>query len=158
MRARSTRNRGKVLVRSEEQVHAAAQRLDFLADIAWNAKARNITALDVTKQIYYTDRILICSGTTDRHVKSICDRMEKAAIEKGFKPISIEGRDFGRWILMDFDTVIVHIFYEPIREFYELERLWADATPVVLELKVSPESELGEQGDFDDLENLEDED
>jgi ribosome-associated protein len=73
------------------------------------------------------DYFIICSGRSDRQVQSIAQGLQEDAGEEGVKPFAVEGTQRGHWVLMDFSEVIVHIFYEPVREFYDLDGLWGDA-------------------------------
>jgi len=89
-------------------------------------KAEEITLIDVRKKIDYADFFIICSAHSTKHTQGLCEfiisEMEKLSI----KPLGIEGLELGQWIVIDYDTVIVHIFYEPIRRVYALEELWGD--------------------------------
>lgn len=98
---------------------------------ASSKKAERIVILDVSKQLVITDHFLICSGNTDRQVKTIADGVEKAlSAERGVKPFRREGEREGRWVLLDYVDFVVHVFHKEDREYYDLERLWSDA-PVV---------------------------
>ncbi len=74
----------------------------------------------------FTDFFIICSGTSDRQVMAIADHVAEKLKKEGILPLGIEGANTGNWILMDYGDVIIHIFYEPTREFYDIERLWSD--------------------------------
>lgn len=93
-------------------------------------KARDVIVLDVRNLIVITDYFVICSGTSDRQVRSIAEEIERAARERGVKPVRREGQGEGRWVLLDFVDFVAHVFVQEDREYYGLERLWADA-PVV---------------------------
>ena len=98
---------------------------------ASSKKAERIVILDVSKQLVITDHFLICSGNTDRQVKTIADEVEKVlSAERGVKPFRREGEREGRWVLLDYVDFVVHVFHKEDREYYDLERLWSDA-PVV---------------------------
>ncbi len=90
-------------------------------------KAQDPVILDVSGLASYADYFLICSGGSTRQVQAMADGMEARAREHGVHPLSVEGQTSGKWVLMDFGAVLVHVFYEPVREFYDLEGLWADA-------------------------------
>lgn len=92
--------------------------------------AEKIIAFDVSEQLVITDAMLICHGTNDRQVKAIVDEIEDALREIGAKPIRREGERDGRWVLIDYGEIVVHVQHEEEREFYALERLWRDC-PVV---------------------------
>jgi ribosome-associated protein len=77
-----------------------------------------------------TDYFLICSGKSDRQVQAIAQAIEKRLKKRGVHPLGQEGTSEGKWILMDYEDVIVHIFLEPVRKFYDLEGLWIDASRI----------------------------
>jgi len=93
---------------------------------ALGKKARKILVLNVKKMSSLSDYFVICSGNSDRQVQAIASSIEDALKEAGKRPIGIEGERVGKWILMDYGDVVIHIFYDPVREFYDLERLWTD--------------------------------
>ena len=98
---------------------------------AIDKKALDIEVLDVRGLVHYTDYLLICSGTSTTHVGSIADNIEDVMrAEHAKKPMGIEGRRTGLWILMDYADVVVHVFERDTRDFYELEKLWLDAPRV----------------------------
>jgi ribosome-associated protein len=83
--------------------------------------------LDVRELIVITDYFVIASGATERQVRTIADSVEEALAAKGSKPVRREGREQGRWTLLDFVDIVVHVFTGEERDYYELERLWKDA-------------------------------
>lgn len=93
-------------------------------------KATNIVILDVQTLTSVADAFIICSGRSNRQVTATADFVKRDLKKKGKKPLNIEGKKDGHWILMDYGDVIIHIFYEPLREFYDLEGLWVDAKRV----------------------------
>jgi len=93
----------------------------FLGD----KKAKNIEVLDIGKLSVLTDYFIICSGTSTTHIKALADGLEKELLEEGIECSQKEGYNSARWILLDYDDVIVHIFHEQERDFYSLERLWS---------------------------------
>jgi ribosome-associated protein len=99
---------------------------------ALEKKASDLVLLHVTDFTSIADYFLICSGRSDRQVQSIAQGVQEAADHSGIATTSIEGVSRGHWILIDFGDVIVHIFYQPVREFYDLDGLWADAARVEL--------------------------
>jgi len=101
--------------------------LEQIVLAAHDKKAQGLVALDVSQLVYYTDYFLICSGRSDQHVKAITSHVVREMAEQGCDLVAREGEDHHRWVLMDFGDVIVHVFYEPLRNLYELEKLWADA-------------------------------
>ena len=94
---------------------------------ALDRKACDLVVLDVHKHTSIADYFIVCSGRSDRQVQSIAQGLEEDGIEEGFKPFAVEGTQRGHWVLMDFSDVIVHIFYEPVRQFYDLDGLWGHA-------------------------------
>ena len=87
-------------------------------------KAVNVKVLDVAKLTDITDTMIIATGNSDRHVRSIADRVVEFAKKAGFRPMGVEGERDGEWVLVDLHDVIVHIMLPRVREFYRLENLW----------------------------------
>jgi ribosome-associated protein len=87
-------------------------------------KAVNVRVLDVHKLTDIADTMVIASGNSDRHVRSIADRIIEHAKKAGFRPMGVEGERDGEWVLVDLQDVIVHIMLPRVREFYRLESLW----------------------------------
>jgi ribosome-associated protein len=98
-----------------------------LTHAALEKKACDLVVLDVKELTSIADYFIICSGRSDRQVQSIAQGLQEDALEEGFKPFAVEGTQRGHWVLMDFSDVIVHIFYEPVRKFYDLDGLWGHA-------------------------------
>jgi ribosome-associated protein len=98
-----------------------------IVEAALDRKAQDIVALDVRKLTSFTDTFIIVTGTSDRHARSVTDSITEAMVKRGEKPLGLEGYDDGRWILIDLDDVIVHVFQDEVRRRYDLERLWSDA-------------------------------
>jgi len=96
--------------------------------------------LDVSGSSSYTDYILIVSGRSDRQVSAVAEAIEDELREAGRKPMGVEGKRDGHWALLDYGELVVHVFYHPIREHYDLEGLWVDATRVHLD--IPPDSRL----------------
>lgn len=96
-------------------------------------KGVDIKLLAVTDVTSLADFFLICTGTSSTHVKTLCDAVEKALDELGEPALRREGHRSGSWVLLDFGCVVLHVFTDESRQFYDLERLWSDATPVPLE-------------------------
>ena len=108
----------------------AKKKYRICAEAAEDKKAENLVILDVTGVTNFTDYFIIASGTSDRQVQAIADSIQEKMKGHKILPIGIEGYSEGKWILMDYDDVIIHVFYEPIRELYDLEKLWHDAKKV----------------------------
>lgn len=104
----------------------------MLAEAALERHARDPVVLDLRGRSDATDFFLIVSGDSDVHTRSIADHLLERLDEHGFRPAGVEGRSAGRWILLDFIDVIVHVFLPRVREFYRLEQLWGDAPRATL--------------------------
>ena len=103
------------------------EKTQLCAQIADSRKAQDIVVLDVHPFSSVADRFLICSGTSDRQIKAIADAIEDELTKQGEKPLAIEGYDQATWILIDCADMILHIFDEETRDFYNLEHLWHQA-------------------------------
>jgi len=95
-------------------------------------KAEDVMVLDVRGLTSYTDAFIIASGRSTRQVSSIGQHIDTEMKKKGVKAFSVDGLEEGRWVLLDYGDVIIHIFYDEVRRFYNLEGLWADARRVDL--------------------------
>jgi ribosome-associated protein len=89
-----------------------------------DGKAKDIKVIDVRQFTDIADYMVIASGTSDRHCKSLADRASDKAKEVGVRPLGVEGSEGGEWILVDLQDVIVHVMQPRIRDFYNLEKLW----------------------------------
>jgi ribosome-associated protein len=87
-------------------------------------KAVNVKVLDVRKLTDVTDTMIVATGNSDRHVKSIADRLVERCREAGHRPFGVEGQREGEWVLVDLQDLVVHVMLPRIREFYGLEKLW----------------------------------
>jgi ribosome-associated protein len=101
--------------------------LDLYVQAALGKKAQGVVVLDVRALTSVADAFIICSGGSNRQVMAIADHIQQFLKKHRCKPISVEGMREGHWILMDYGHVVIHIFYEPVRMFYDLEGLWMDA-------------------------------
>jgi len=122
-------------------IPSSSQEKAFLcARALLDRKAIDLVILEVKDLSSFTDYFLICSGNSDRQVQAIASHIEEKLGKEGIHPLGIEGKREGRWTLLDYGDVVVHIFFQPVREFYDLERLWSEATRVELPLskKVRP--------------------
>ena len=100
------------------------------AEAAADKLADDIVAFDVSDQLVITDAFLLCSASNDRQVRAIVDEVEERLAAMGAKPVRREGERQGRWVLLDYAEIVVHVQHEEERGFYALERLWRDC-PVV---------------------------
>ena len=103
------------------------QKILLAVNAALEKKAKNIVILNIKNVTSFADYTVICSGTSDRQVQSIAASIEESMKKAGALPLGLEGEKGGRWVLMDYADIVVHVFYEPVREFYDIERLWSDA-------------------------------
>lgn len=108
----------------------ARELLAIAAAAADDKQAEDLVALDVSEPLAFADIFLLATGGNERQVTAIASEVEDRLIESGAKPLRREGRVEGRWILLDFGDLVVHVFHEEERAFYSLERLWSDC-PVV---------------------------
>ncbi|MGD8562783.1 MAG: ribosome silencing factor [Desulfarculaceae bacterium] len=102
------------------------------AAAALNKKAQDLLLLDVATLTGYADYFLLASGRSTRQAKAIAENITRCLKKAGVKPLSLDGLREGRWALIDFGDVVVHVFHQPIREFYDLESLWGDASRIEL--------------------------
>jgi len=105
--------------------------LDLYVKAVLGKKALNVVALDVGGLTSFADAFIICSGRSNRQVSAIADYIKTDLKKHKIKPLSVEGSKDGHWVLLDYGHVIIHVFYEPMREFYDLEGLWVDAKRIV---------------------------
>ena len=104
-----------------------------VAELAWERKALDVRVLRVLELVQYTDWFVIASGRSDRQVAAIRDHIRDELRAEGRRVLSIEGSNQNQWVVMDYGDLVVHIFYEPVRAFYELEKLWGEAPELPLE-------------------------
>jgi len=97
---------------------------DLILATLEDMKAQNVKVLDVRKLTDVADTMVVASGTSDRHVRSIAGRLVEKMKQSGHQPFGVEGERDGEWVLVDLQDVIVHIMLPRIREFYGLEKLW----------------------------------
>ena len=110
---------------------AAAKALD-------SKKANDLMVLETGHLTTLADYFVICTATSSTQIKALSDHCEKALKEAGEEPHHIEGHRGGTWVLMDYSSVVIHLFMPEAREFYNLERLWSDAKPVDLDGILAP--------------------
>jgi len=116
-----------------------ARELLSAAALAADAKqGEDLVALDVSGPLPLTDVFLLVTGRNERNVQAIASEIEDKLLEIGAKPLRREGRAEGRWILLDFGDLVVHVFHEEDRMYYSLERLWKDCPAIPITLPVAP--------------------
>ena len=104
-----------------------AQPLNLYINAAMGKKAMDLVVLDVRNLSSIADVFIICSGRSNRQVMAIAEHIQVDLKKQGITPLSVEGKKEGHWVLLDYGHVIIHVFYEPVRSFYDLEGLWIDA-------------------------------
>lgn len=112
-----------------DTLEKAKRCVDFLLE----RKAVDPVLFDVGQLTSLTDYFLIASGNSTRQVQSMSRHLQRRMRESGFRPYGVEGEQEGQWILLDFGDLVVHLFYEPVREFYDLEGLWVEAPRIPIE-------------------------
>lgn len=118
--------------RKSNRPDAAFKRLHgLIVDALEDMKARDVHAIDVRGRSDVTDLLLIASGTSSRHVRSIADEVTQKVKEAGFRPLGVEGEAEGEWVLVDLGDIVVHVMQPQTREFYGLERLWDVGAPAL---------------------------
>lgn len=105
-----------------------------VVDLAEDKKASDIVLLEIGRLTSMADYFVICSGASERQIGAIADGIAEGMRDEGTKPIGREGSSTAHWLLIDFGAVIVHVMAQPERDFYQLERLWAEA-PLLLRLQ-----------------------
>jgi len=97
----------------------------LITDALADAKALDVTVLDVREVCDFTDAMVVASGTSTRHVQSVADRIIDALRKRGVRTLGVEGEKIGEWVLIDFGAVVVHVMRPQTRDFYNLEKLWS---------------------------------
>ena len=105
------------------------------ARAAAELKATTVAAIDVSERLVLTEVFLVVSGSADRHVRSLVDAVDEALLKAGVRRKRREGFDEGHWVLVDYGDLVVHVQQDEDREFYALERLWADCPSVALSVE-----------------------
>ncbi len=105
----------------------ALERARECGRLALEKKARDVAILELSDLTDIADFFVLASGTSERHVKTISDEVHRGMKDKGVPPLSTEGYDEGRWVIIDYGDVVIHVFLESLRELYDLESLWIEA-------------------------------
>jgi ribosome-associated protein len=103
------------------------EKVRLIVSAALNKKALDPVVFQTAELTDIADYIVLLTGTSDRHVRTVADAVDEALRKAGQRPLGMEGENEGRWVLIDAVDVIVHVFLEPVRAHYDLERLWLDA-------------------------------
>ncbi|MFO7839436.1 MAG: ribosome silencing factor [Desulfosalsimonadaceae bacterium] len=107
--------------------------LKLYIQAALKRKASNLLLLDVSEITTLADIFMLCTGRSNRQVSAIADHIRRYLKDHGIRPIYVEGLKEGHWVLLDYGQIVIHVFYEPVRQFYDLEGLWSDAPRIPLE-------------------------
>ncbi len=122
--------------------------LDLFIQAAQGKKALDIVVMDLRGMTAITDYFILCSGRSSRQVMAIADHIQTEMRDNRIRPLGVEGVGSGHWILLDYDNVVIHVFYDPIRRFYNLEGLWVDVPRIQV---ASPQIEMNDfEGDDTD--------
>ncbi len=106
------------------QNNESAHRLLLCINAILQKKAKDIVALNIKENSSFADYMIICSGATERQNQALCGAIQQYLKKEGILPLGVEGEAFGQWILLDYDDVIISIFLESLRAFYDIENLW----------------------------------
>lgn len=117
---------------------------------ALGRKAMELVVLDVRQVTDVADVFMICSGRSNRQVSAIAEFIESELKKSGIRPVSVEGVKDGQWALIDYGHVIIHVFYDPVRRFYDLESLWADARRIDISEFIKQERETERKSEFNE--------
>jgi ribosome-associated protein len=109
------------------------QRIELFVKAVSGKKAAAISVLDLRGLSSVADIFIICSAFSSRQSSAITDYIERYLKNHGIKPLSVEGKNEGLWVLLDYGEIVIHVFHEPVRKFYDLEGLWSDAKRIVTE-------------------------
>ncbi len=147
---RDGRPSGRSQAKEGTQLLTATDRAVELVEIAATAAsdklATDIIAYDVSEQLVITDAFVLCAATNDRQVRAIVDEIEDKLAKAGAKPVRREGEREGRWVLLDYVDVVVHVQHAEERVFYALERLWKDCPQIPLPETVTATAEQASRG------------
>jgi ribosome-associated protein len=113
---------------------ASIDKARLIVEAALDMKAENVVALDMSGVSAFADVFVIISGRSDRHVRAVSEAVVSALRAAGDEPLGIEGLDEGRWVLIDANDAVVHVFDPDARDEYDLERLWSDAASIDIAL------------------------
>ncbi len=120
------------------------ERLILCINATLQKKAKNIVVLNLKDISAFTDYMIICSGTSEREVQAIAQAIQLFLKKAGVRPLGVEGQSNGQWILLDYDDVVISVFYEPVRAFYNIENLW-DAPRMIVDENKKEIKRLGKE-------------
>ena len=127
--------------------------LDIFIQAAQGKKALDIVVMDLRDMNAITDYFIICSGRSSRQVMAIAEHIQKEMRNSRIRPLGVEGQGSGHWILLDYGHVVIHVFYDPIRRFYNLEGLWSDVPRIQI---AGPPIEMNDFFEGDDTDDASD--
>jgi len=113
-----------------------------IARAALDKGARSIQILDLRGKVDYADLLILCSGTSTKHVTSIAEAIEASLRKAKRRPGSVEGASQGNWVLVDYGDVVVHVFLDEVRSYYDIEGLWMDAPRIPVPEDAAPRARL----------------
>jgi ribosome-associated protein len=116
----------------------ALEAAQMAANAGLEKKAEQVALIDVRGLASYTDFIVLMNAASDRQVNAVADAVDDQLRKNGYRPIGVEGVGAGNWVLIDAGDVVIHVFQEDARAFYDLDRLWADAKRVEVETPAAP--------------------
>ena len=120
----------------------SAHRLLLGINAILQKKAKDIVVLNIKENSFFADYMIICSGATERQNQALCGAIQQYFKKEGILPLGVEGEAYGQWILLDYDDVVISIFLESVRSFYDIENLWdvprANIDENVMEIKQLP--------------------
>lgn len=117
----------------------------LFARVACDKKALDLVILEIKDLSSFADYFIICSGESTRQVQAIAEHLEINLKEQGIRPLGTEGAQGGRWVLLDYGDVIIHVFHETEREYYDLESLWGDCPRIAFDEKQPPPAKKGKK-------------
>lgn len=118
---------------------------------ALGRKAEDVVILDVRGLTTIADAFLICSGRSHRQVTAIAEHILRDLKNQGTRPLSTDGLQEGHWVLLDYGYIIVHVFYDSVRRFYDLEGLWGDAKRVQTQIPEQPSAASADSAPVDEI-------
>lgn len=131
-----TKDRRKNIETQHHSAKTTKERVLLCVNAALKRQPRKLCILRVAELTSFADYFVICSGGSDRQVQAIAETIREGLKKEKILPVGTEGERAGQWILMDYGDLVVHIFYEPIREFYDIEGLWSEAPVMEVDASV----------------------
>jgi ribosome-associated protein len=122
------KSKGGRLAGKKKKGNDSRERALLCVNASLEKKAKDLIILNVSEVSAFADYFILCSGTSDRQVRAVAAAIQENLKAAGILPLGVEGEDAARWILLDYDDVIIHVFLESARTFYDLERLWSGTT------------------------------